>query len=164
MRVYLIHHADALTKEQNPIRPLSPKGRGQADRLGVRLRALGVSPARILHSDKQWTLETAQRIAARLGIENRAATASYPINTDDPIAPFLAEIAATRGDIMMCGHVDYLLRSASQLVCGNEKKKVVEFKPGNGTLVCLEGEGNDWVITYMWREDHAPGYDDARHV
>jgi phosphohistidine phosphatase SixA len=157
MHVYLIHHADALTKEQNPIRPLSPKGRGQADRLGARLRTLGVSPARILHSDKQWTIETAQRIAAKLGIENRAAMASYPINTDDPIAPFMAEIAAMRGDIMMCGHVDYLLRSTSQLVCGNEKKKVVEFKPGNGTLVCLEGDGNEWVITYMWREDHSPG-------
>lgn len=157
MHVYLIHHADALTKEQNPIRPLSPKGRDQADRLGTRLRALGVSPARILHSDKQWTAETAQRIAAKLGIENRAAKAAYPINTDDPIAPFMAEITATKGDLMMCGHVDYLPRSASQLVCANEKAKIVEFKPGNGTLVCLEGEGRDWVITYMWRDDHTPG-------
>jgi phosphohistidine phosphatase SixA len=157
MHVYLIHHAEAFTVEQDPVRHLNPKGRGQADRLGTRLRALGVAPARILHSDKQWTIETAQRIAAKLGLESRAAKASYPINTDDPVAPFIAEITAARGDIMMCGHVDYLLRSAAQLVCGDEKRKVVEFKPGNGTLVCLEGEGRDWVITFMWREDHAPG-------
>ena len=112
---------------------------------------------RILHSDKQWTIETAQRIAAKLGIEDRATRATYPINTDDPVAPFMAEIAAARGDIMMCGHVDYLLRAASQLVRGDENKKVVEFKPGNGTVVCLEGEARNWVITYMWRQDHAPG-------
>jgi phosphohistidine phosphatase len=157
MQVLLIHHADALTAEQNPERPLSPKGREQADRLGVRLRALGVAPVRILHSDKLWTIETAQRIAAKLGMENRAARAAYPINTGDPIAPFMAEIATTGGDLMMCGHVDYLLRAASRLVCGSEARKAVEFKPRNGTVVCLEGEGDDWVITYMWRQDHAPG-------
>ncbi|MNC94418.1 hypothetical protein D3C83_112650 [compost metagenome] len=58
---------------------------------------------------------------------------------------------------MMCGHVDYLLRSASALVSGDEKRKVVEFKPGNGTAVCLENEGKNWFVTYAWRQDHAPG-------
>ena len=157
MKVYLVHHVDALKAEQDPKRHISPLGREQADRLGTRLRALGVSPVRILHSDKQWTIDTAERIAARLGAEKRTATAKYPINTGDPVAPFMAEIASAGGDIMMCGHVDYLLRSASELVCGDEKRKVVEFKPGNGTAVCLEGQGRDWFITYAWRADHAPG-------
>ena len=51
----------------------------------------------------------------------------------------------------------YLLRSASRLVCGDESRKVVEFKPGNGTTVCIEGSGERWVITWAWRADHAPG-------
>ncbi len=157
MNVYLIHHAEALTIEQDPVRHLSPRGRDQADRLGTGLHALGVAPVRILHSDKQWTIETAQRIATKLGVEGNTAKAAYPINTGDPVAPFVAEIAATKGDIMMCGHVDFLLRAASQLVCGDETRKVVEFKPGNGTVVCLKGEARNWVITYMWRQDHAPG-------
>jgi phosphohistidine phosphatase len=157
MKVYLVHHTEALSKEQDPQRHISPKGREQADRIGTRLRALGVSPVRILHSDLQWSIDTAERIAAKLGAEDKTAKAAYAINTDDPVAPFIAEIAAAKGDIMMCGHVDYLLRSASRLVCGDEKRKVVEFKPGNGTTVCLEGEGENWVITYMWRDDHAPG-------
>jgi hypothetical protein len=54
-------------------------------------------------------------------------------------------------------HIITLLRAASKLVCGDEKRKVVEFKPGNGTIACLEGEGGDWVITFMWRQDHTPG-------
>jgi phosphohistidine phosphatase len=157
MKVYLVHHVDALSAEQDPQRHISPKGRDQADRLGARFRALGVAPARILHSDKQWTIDTAGRIAAKLGAENRTAKAAYPINTGDPVGPFVAEINAASGDIMMCGHVDYLLRAASQLVCGDEKRKVVEFKPGNGTAVCLEGQGRDWFISYAWRQDHAPG-------
>ena len=157
MKVYLVHHVDALSAEQDPQRHISPKGRDQADRLGARFRALGVAPVRILHSDKQWTIDTADRIAAKLGAADKTAKAAYPINTDDPVAPFMAEIAAAGGDIMMCGHVEYLLRSASKLVCGDETRKVVEFKPGNGTAVCLEGQGKDWVITFAWRDDHAPG-------
>ena len=157
MKVYLVHHVDALSAEQDPQRHISPLGREQADRLGTRLKALGVAPVRILHSDKQWTIDTAQRVAAELGAENTTAKAAYPINTGDPVAPFAAEIASGKGDIMMCGHIDYLLRAASRLVCGDETRKVVEFKPGNGTAVCLEGKGKDWFITYAWRDDHAPG-------
>ena len=157
MKVYLVHHVDALSAEQDPQRHISQKGKEQADRLGTRLKALGVAPARILHSDKQWTIDTADRIAAKLGASAKTARTAYPINTGDPVAPFMAEIAKGGGDIMMCGHVDYLLRTASQMVCGDEKRKVVEFKPGNGTAVCLEGEGKTWYITYAWRDDHAPG-------
>ncbi len=157
MKVYLVHHVHALTAEQDPQRHISPKGRDQADRLGTRLHALGVLPARILHSDKQWTMDTATRIAAKLGAQDRTATAAYPINTGDPVAPFLADIAAANGDIMMCGHTDFLLRAASRLVCGDETRKVVEFKPGNGTLVCFDNDGGGWHITYAWRQDHAPG-------
>jgi phosphohistidine phosphatase SixA len=157
MKVYLVHHVHALSAEQDPGRHISQKGREQADRIGTRLRALGVAPVRILHSDKQWTIDTAQRVAAKLGTENKTAMAAYPIGTDDPVEPFMKEIAKAGGDIMMCGHFDYLGRSASRMVCGDETRKVVEFKPGNGTTVCLEGAGDNWVITYAWREDHAPG-------
>lgn len=161
MKVYLVHHVDALSAEQDPGRHISSKGQAQADRLGDRLKAMGVKPARILHSDKQWTIDTAVRIAARLGVPERTAKAAYPINTDDPVQPFVAEVASlmdrNAGDVMMCGHVDYLLRSASKLVCGDEKRKVVEFKPGNGTMVCLENRDTNWVVTFMWRDDHAPG-------
>jgi phosphohistidine phosphatase len=157
MKVYLVHHAHALPVEQDPQRHLSQQGREQSDRLGTRLRALGVSPVRILHSDKQWTIETAERIAAKLGAESKTAKAAYPVNTGDPVAPFIAEIAAASGDVMMCGHGDYLLRAASRLVCGDETRKVVEFQPGHGTAVCLEGKGDAWAITYAWRQDHAPG-------
>lgn len=157
MKVYLVHHVHALTAAQDPARHISAQGRSEADRLGTRLRALGVAPVRILHSDKQWTIDTAQRIAAKLGLEDRAVKTAYPINTGDPVAPFMAEIKSADGDLMMCGHVDYLLRAASQMVCGDEKRKVVEFKPGNGTIACLEGKDRDWVITFVWRQDHAPG-------
>ena len=96
-------------------------------------------------------------VAAQLGLSIRTAKTAYPINTGDPVAPFIAEINASQGDIMMCGHVDYLMRTVSQLVCGDEKRKVIEFKPGNGTTACLEGSGSQWAVTFLWRDDHAAG-------
>jgi len=76
MKVWLVHHAHALTKEQDPQRHISPQGQAEADRLGNRFRALGVSPVRILHSDKQWTIDTAERVAARLGLEGKTVKAA----------------------------------------------------------------------------------------
>ena len=157
MKVILVHHVDALTVEQDPRRHISVKGHAQAARLGARFKALGLAPVRILHSDAQWVTDTAVAIAAKMGLENRTAKTAYPINTGDAVAPFLAEIASTKGDLMMCGHIDYLLRAVAKIVCGDEKRKVFDFKPGNGTAVCIEGEGSEWSITWAWRQDHAPG-------
>jgi phosphohistidine phosphatase SixA len=157
MKVVLVHHVDALTAEQDPQRHISAKGEAQADRLGARLKAQGFAPVRILHSEAQWVTDTALRIAEKMGAAGKTAKAAYPINTGDAVAPFLAEIAATKGDLMMCGHIDYLLRAVAKIVCGDEKRKVFDFKPGNGTAVCLEGEGDEWSITWAWRQDHAPG-------
>jgi phosphohistidine phosphatase SixA len=157
MSLYLVHHVDALTAEQDPRRPISESGRHEAARLGDRFLGIGVLPERILHSEKQWTIDTAQRIADRLGVPERAAMAHYSINTGDPIAPFLAEVEATGGDLMMCGHIDFLMRAASYLVCGDETRPVVAFRPGTGTAVCLQRDGLQWVVAFVWRQDHAPG-------
>lgn len=163
MKVYLVHHANRLEAELDSEKDLSEQGRAESDRLGARFKAAGVAPARILHSDKLWTRETAERIAAALGVEDRTAVADYPIGAGDPIAPFMKEISESDGDIMMAGHVDYLLRSASKLLCGDESIRVVEFKPGNGTAFCLEeigdagSAGSEWAVTFGWRQDHAVG-------
>ena len=79
MKVYLIHHTTAFSLEQDPERHLTELGRAQADRLGTRFAAAGIDPVRILHSDKQWVRETAERIGAVMGLSDRLAVAGYPI-------------------------------------------------------------------------------------
>ena len=153
MKVYLTHHANVLSAEQDPGRHLSETGRQESDRLGAHLKAAGAAPVRILHSDKQWTKETAERIAAVMGFQDRTGIPEYPIGTGDPIAPFLAEIGAG-GDVMMVGHSDFLRRSANKLLCGDESIRVIEFKPGNCTTFCLEERDGDWAVTFGWRQEH----------
>lgn len=154
MKVYLIHHASVLSTEQDPARHLSELGHEETDRLGARFKAAGVSPVRILHSEKQWTLESAERIASAMGAAGRTAIADYPVNTGHDIAPFLEEIADSDGDMMMVGHADYLLRTASKLLCGDEHNRVIAFKPQYCTAFCLEETDGDWAVTYAWRQEH----------
>jgi phosphohistidine phosphatase SixA len=157
MKIFLIHHANVLPADQDPERRLSPQGHEETDRLGRRFKAAGIDPVRILHSDKPFTKESAQRIAAALGAAGKTAMADYPINTDDPLDPFLTEIADCDGDIIMVGHAVYLVRTASRLVCGDETSRIIEFKPGNCTAFCIEGSGDDWVVAYGWRHEHGAG-------
>lgn len=157
MKVYLIHHATAFKLEEDPERHLTELGREQADRLGARFAAAGIDPVRILHSDKQWVSETAEQIADVMGLSDRLAVAGYPIDTNDDVAPFLAEIDAASGDLMMVGHVAYLRRAAARLVTGDESVQVISFKPDFGTAFCLEKEDDDWIVRFGWRQEHAAG-------
>ena len=157
MKLYLVHHATANSLEEDSERHLSELGCIQADRLGARLIASGADPARILHSNKQWVMETAQRIAAIMNISDRTVIAEYDINTGDDLAPFLAEIQATSGDLMMVGHVEFLRRAAAKLVTGNDAAQVISFKPNFGTAFCLEEEDDGWIVRSGWRQDDPAG-------
>jgi broad specificity phosphatase PhoE len=157
VKVFLIHHAEVPNTTENPQAALTPKGRDQCDRLGERLRAIGVTPSRILHSDKTWCIETAKRIAAKMGMEDRLEQPSYGIHTGFPIAPFIAEVRQAKSDLMMCGHTEFITRAAGMLVAGDEARKVVEFRPGFNSLACLQGEGDTWSVFYVWRHEHPPG-------
>ena len=66
-----IRHADAGDPEvwqgDDDVRPLSPKGERQADRLGRFLAGMGFAPDAIVTSPKLRALQTAQIVAERIG-------------------------------------------------------------------------------------------------
>jgi phosphohistidine phosphatase len=72
-QLYLVRHADAGNPEawsgDDDLRPLSPKGRQQAARLGAFLAEVGVAPDAIVSSPKVRARETAELVAASLGLE-----------------------------------------------------------------------------------------------
>lgn len=152
-----MHHAEVGDTKQTPRAALTEKGRAQCVRLGARLRAIGVMPARILHSDKTWAIETAQLVAAQIGAQDRIGEPAYPIHTGYPIAPFIADVRESKSDILMCGHTEFITRAAAYLVNGDETRKAVEFRPGFGTMACLQGAGDEWAVFYVWRQEHPPG-------
>ena len=149
MKVYLVHHVDALSAEQDPQRHISPKGRDQADRLGVRFRALGRAPC-VLHTTAV-DIDPAERIAARLG--------RMSIPEDRPTRSHLRSVAhslrkSLRGRRhMMGGHVDSCCLGF-ELVCGDEPRRGRIQARTAPRLSRREGRTGHH---YSWLQDHAPG-------
>jgi phosphohistidine phosphatase len=81
VQLYLLRHAHAgdPMKWHGPddVRPLSEKGRLQAERLGLFLAGTGFAPSTIVSSPKVRALETAQLVATALGL---------PVRVDDALA------------------------------------------------------------------------------
>jgi phosphohistidine phosphatase len=71
--VHLVRHAHAGDPERwdgpDELRPLSPKGRKQAERLGAFLVRAGIRPDRIISSPKVRALQTAELVGEALGLE-----------------------------------------------------------------------------------------------
>ena len=161
MKVFLVHHALPFTADENPARPLTETGRAEAERIAAHLAGAGITPARVLHSGKSWTRETAERVAAALGTPESAQRPPYDTTGNADVAPFVADIRATcddnGGDIVMNGHHEFMIRTASSLMCGDDRFPVIQFKPDNGTLFCLESTGPGdapWRLIYGLRMEH----------
>lgn len=159
MKIILAHHANCFTVEQNPDRPLTDLGMAQADRIGRHLRAAGIEPRCILHSGRLWTRQTAERVAVAFGEPALARESSYPVFADSPLKPFLDDIAAANSDVVMTGHSEFLRRAGAVMTGGDEGRIVIEYKPGHGAMFCLEGEGDNWVVSYGLRQEHMEAFD-----
>ncbi len=107
MELYLLRHADAGDPDAwdgpDDTRPLSAKGRRQAERLGRHLASIHFRPDAIVSSPKLRAVETAELVAGALGC---------PFTTDEqvlgPLDPdSLVDLAADAGDpkaMLLVGH------------------------------------------------------------
>jgi phosphohistidine phosphatase SixA len=72
LELLLLRHADAgdpaAWEGDDAVRPLSAKGRRQADRMGRLLAAAGIRPDAIISSPRLRARETADTVAAHLGL------------------------------------------------------------------------------------------------
>lgn len=138
MLLYLVRHAHAVTEEENPVRPLSERGRADAARVAAFLRAGGAfRPAQVWHSPLVRSRETAQLFLAGLGGEVLLVETPDLLPDDDPddIAHRLAEYPATH-DLALVGHEPHLGALGTLLVRG--RKKPVVFALRKGAVVALE--------------------------
>ena len=149
MHLYLVQHADALAEDIDPSRPLSERGRTDAERIaalvGGHLRGL----SRILHSGKTRARQTAEILAREIG--GAAIEQAHGLNPlDDPEA-FAHHIDASDDDVMLVGHLPFMGRLVSRLLTRDAEAGVVAFQPG--TVLCLEGDDGTWRLAWMVRPE-----------
>src|SRR5208283_2820124 len=116
--IYLIRHADAVSAEEDPLRPLSANGREQVARACEHLRrAAGFAPAEVWHSPLSRSRETAELLASGLGLHARIILRKGLEPDDDP-AGVADALGSEKRSIAVVGHEPHLGVLASIMARG----------------------------------------------
>lgn len=146
MKLYLVRHAHAVSDAENPVRPLSPKGREAALAMGHWLRGHAtVDVVEVWHSPLVRARETAELLVEAARMKARLREAAGLLPEDDVTA--MATALGRHGDsVMIVGHEPHLGLLAGRLL-GIETGGV-DFK--KGAVLCLERilRGAPWTL--LW--------------
>ena len=147
MRLYLVQHGRAKSKEVDPDRHLSDQGVQETQRLAEFLRPLGLPVAEVWHSSKARSVQTAEILRPALS-DSPEIIQQSGIEPYDPVEPITARLAGTEQDVLIAGHVPFLVKLASVLVASDETNEVCSFQQRG--VVCLERtETRGWVVCWM---------------
>ncbi len=149
MKLYLVQHGEAKSREEDPSRPLTDKGKSEVEKVAKYAARIGLKVNRIFHSGKLRALQTAEILAKYLkpthGIEK--ADSLDPLANPKIWADRLKEIDE---NLMLVGHLPHLSKLASLLLTGNADIEPIKFRMGG--IVCLERINREnwkliWIIT-----------------
>jgi phosphohistidine phosphatase len=143
VRLFLVHHGDAVGPDVDPQRPLSTRGRHSVERLAADAAARGVKPAVIWHSGKLRAKQTAEAFwrACNPFAEFSATRDLQPGDSPDRMRE---RLRGESRDIMIAGHYPHLPGLLVLLVGGR-----AAFPQHGVVALVSEDEGATW--TEEWR-------------
>ena len=147
MKLYLVQHAKAASKEINPERPLSNQGRRDIQKVAAFIKPLNLSVDYLWHSTKERAIQTAEVLADVVKI-NEAKIARDGLAPNDDVTQLKDELVSSQQDIMIVGHLPFMAKMASLLLTGSEFADTVAFKQG-GIVALISSEDNHWQIDWM---------------
>jgi phosphohistidine phosphatase len=154
MRLYLVQHGEAVPKEIDPDRPLSPQGENDIKRIAGFLKASGIPVKRILHSGKTRARQTADIMKHDL-LKNAPVETIDGIAPNDPVETFAMKVPTLGTEVMIVGHLPFMAKLMAWLVTADETRSLVAYQPGS--VVCLEQDASrNWQILWMIRPDCVP--------
>jgi len=148
MRIYIVQTGEALAKETTDFdRPLSNTGQLNVERLSSLLSGVNLQARRVIHSGNLRARQTLEILRWAATPERRLIEARSGLDPEDPVEPWVQEIASWEEDAVLVGHQPFLGKLVSRMIAGRENPPVVQFVPG--TAVCLERVGDGWTIVWM---------------
>lgn len=145
MLLYLVQHAEAVSREEDPSRGLSEKGVGDIKRVAAFVKGLNIEVRQIVHSGKKRALETAGVLADFVKTDTGIVESDGLSPKDDP-GIWSGRIAALDRDVMLVGHLPHLAGLAAMLLSSD--KNMVEFE--NAGIVCLKrSEDRSWAVDWV---------------
>lgn len=152
MRLYIVQHGDAVSKDADPDRPLSDRGRTDIQRLTEWLDRHETRIGQILHSGKTRARQTAEILGSLL---EQGGT----IDEQDGLAPndapgdFIEQLKNAEKDILIASHMPFVARTVSQALTGTPDSRPVDFSPGS--VAGIERRDDDtWCLVLFVRPDY----------
>lgn len=153
MKIYIMRHGDAATREEAGVstdeeRPLTERGRRETAIMGQVLDKLGVAPDLLLSSPLVRAQQTAGIMAEHFGVEITNAPELAPGGS---LAGVLAQILrhGRPPEVILVGHMPGVAELAGYLV-SNQRDSGIHFRTAG---ICSIG---------MQDDRPAPGYGDLR--
>ncbi len=151
MRVYLVQHGEAKSKDEDPDRHLTDPGAADVKKMAECVRPLGLDVNAVWHSGKPRARQTAELLAPAIGAEGHVEEHD-DLSPNAPVVPVGDRLWRRADDVMIVGHLPFLNRLASSLIVGDEEADAVAFQ--NGGVVCIERDDEGvWRLRWMLTPD-----------
>ncbi len=146
MKLYLMQHGEAMTKEEHPERPLTDRGKVDVERVAAFMARSGIYLDQIRHSGKRRAEDTANIVAQHLRAQEAVVVVSG-MNPNDDVKSFAKALQREPQSVMLVGHLPFLSRLASYLLVEDSEQSLVQFQMGG--VVCLVLQEEKWIIQWM---------------
>lgn len=143
VKLFLVHHGDAVDPDVDPRRPLSEHGREHVVRLAAEAAARGARPAVVWHSGKLRARQTAEAFW-RACNALAAFSATRDLQPDDPPEWIRDRLCGETRDILLAGHYPHLPRLLTLLA-----DKPPAFPRHGVVALATDDEGKTWKE--LWR-------------
>jgi phosphohistidine phosphatase len=147
MKVYLVQHAKAASKDVDPERSLTEEGIQDIQKVAAFIKPLNLSIDNLWHSTKTRAIQTAG-ILAEVIIINKEQNERQGLAPNDDVIVIKDELIAAQQDTMIVGHMPFVSKLASLLLTGREFADTVAFRQG-GIVALSSTEPDRWQIEWM---------------
>lgn len=144
-KLYFAQHGLAMSKAENPDRPLSGAGSSQTRIVAQHLSSVGIPVSQIFHSGKLRAQQTAELFASEMNVF--AVSAIDHLSPNDDISLLVPQLNIN--EALYVGHLPHLDKLVSFLLTGDKDSGLISFQ--NSAVVCLlkqeEKYSVQWYLT-----------------
>jgi phosphohistidine phosphatase len=148
MKLLLVQHAEPKREEEDPDRPLSEKGWSDIRKVATFInRHINFKINSIKYSPKTRAQQTAEVLGECLNPSEGVKEAEGLKPLDNP-STWADHLSKARENIILVGHLPHLCGLASQLLCQDKSRTLINFQMGGAT--CMEkDESGSWTLCWI---------------
>ncbi len=150
MKLYLAQHGEAQSKELDPERSLTNKGKHDVERVANFLQSAQIHVDKVIHSGKLRAEQTASILAFSIA-DGASLEVSENLSPNDDPDIFIKSIESVNKDTLVVGHLPFMAKLVSLLLTLNDSNKICTFQPGS--IICLEKIDATWSLNWMLRPE-----------